>query len=80
MVLSRLREVIGTGAGWKDIPDICHHSHTHRLSRKHTHTLRSLTAQITENTVTLALFKAKPRLGSDYSHDLRTGMMITLLP
>lgn len=38
-----------------------------------------LTAQITDNTVTLALFRAKPRLGSDDSHDLRPKMLITLL-
>lgn len=47
-------------------------------THSHLHTL-DLRAQITDNTVTLALFRAKPRLGSNYSHDLRPGMMITLL-
>lgn len=50
-------------------------SHTCMLAFIHASCLQ---AQITDNTVTLALLRAKP-LGPDYSHDLRPGMMITLL-
>lgn len=47
VVLSRLGEVLGTGAGWKDILGNGHH--TLRLTLTFTHT-RSLTSQVTETT------------------------------
>lgn len=37
VVLSRLADVLGTGAGWKDILDNGHH--TLRLTHSHSHTL-----------------------------------------
>lgn len=79
VVLPRLGGVLGTGAGWKDILDNGHHTLTHSHTHIHTHQI-SYSSNNRDNTVTLALFKAKPRLGPDYSHDLRAGMMITLLP
>lgn len=45
----------------------------------HTHTNWKSGAQITDNTVTPATCRAKPKFGPKYLHDLKAGIIITLL-
>lgn len=49
---------------------------TTSLSVRHTHVH---TLQNRDSTVTLALFKAKPRFGPNHHYDLRTGTTIPLV-
>lgn len=76
--LYRYGDVLGAGAGLKDME----HNSPHKLSSlSHTpfQTHWKSGAQITENTVTPAICRAKPKFGPKYPHDLKAGIIITLL-